>query len=144
MAASQSFASIAAQGQQSLQPFSNLDLTEAQRASLRSIFTTAKQSGAPQADVQQQVNAVLTPAQQQTLTSDLKSGFAGQHHHRDTAPSQVSTTSDDSASTSPATSTDETVFDAVTNVQNQAAAARSALIETLQSSVLATNGASAE
>jgi len=70
----QSYASVGAQNQQSLQPFANLDLTEAQRASLRAIFTNAKKTGESQADITKQVDAVLTPAQQQTLASDIKAG----------------------------------------------------------------------
>jgi Spy/CpxP family protein refolding chaperone len=70
----QSYASVGAQNQQSLQPFANLDLTEAQRASLRAIFTNAKKTGESQADITKQVDAVLTPAQQQTLANDIKAG----------------------------------------------------------------------
>ena len=144
VSASQSYASVGTQGQQSLQPFANLDLSEAQRAQLRSIFTSAKADGTSQADVQKQVSAVLTPAQQQTLTSDLKAGaghFGHHHHASDSSTSQASATSDDSAPATASTSPAATILDAVTNIQNQAAAAQSTLVENLQQQVLATNGA---
>jgi Spy/CpxP family protein refolding chaperone len=100
VSASQSYASVGTQSQQSLQPFSNLNLTEAQRTQLRSIFTAAKQNGTSQADVQSQVNAVLTPAQQQTFASDLKAGGGHHHHHH----SESSSSSQPSASTVGSTS----------------------------------------
>jgi Spy/CpxP family protein refolding chaperone len=56
----------------SLRPFSNLDLTESQRTQIRSIMQNAKQNGTSHADVQNQINAVLTPSQQTTLQSNLQ------------------------------------------------------------------------
>lgn len=56
----------------SLRPFSNLNLTEDQRTKIRSILQTAKSQGTSQSDVQSQVNAVLSPSQQQTLQSNLQ------------------------------------------------------------------------
>jgi len=141
VSASQSFASVATQPQQSLQPFANLDLTEAQRTQIRSIFTSAKQDGTSQADVQSQVNAVLTPAQQQALTGDIKAGGSGHHHHHEADSSSTQTAAAPVASTtSPSTSTGATVLETVTNLQNQAAAAQSTRINTLLNQVLATNG----
>jgi Spy/CpxP family protein refolding chaperone len=63
----------------SLRPFANLDLTEDQRKQIRSIFQTAKSQGLSQSQVQQQINAILTPAQQTTLQSDIaaKTGTTG-------------------------------------------------------------------
>jgi Spy/CpxP family protein refolding chaperone len=55
----------------SLRPFANLNLSEAQRTQIRSIFQTAKSQGLSQSQVQQQIGAILTPAQQTTLQSDL-------------------------------------------------------------------------
>jgi Spy/CpxP family protein refolding chaperone len=66
------YASVGTQSGQSLQPFANLDLTEAQRTSLRAILANAKKTGESKADVTKQIDALLTPAQQQTLASDLK------------------------------------------------------------------------
>ena len=111
VSASQSYASVGTQSQQSLQPFSNLDLTEAQRTQLRSIFTAAKQNGTSQADVQGQVSAVLTPAQQQTLASDLKASGGHQHHHRSegSSSSESSATASGSTSATLATSADTTI-----------------------------------
>ncbi|MGD0472780.1 MAG: hypothetical protein ABSB70_06135 [Candidatus Velthaea sp.] len=147
VSATQSYASVGTQSQQSLQPFANLDLTAAQRTQLRSIFATAKQNGTSQADVQKQVNAVLTPAQQQTLASDLKAGGGhfGHHHHHDSDGSSASSTpssSAASASTAASGSSSSTILDLVTNVQNQAAAAQSTLDKNLQQQVLSTDGES--
>ena len=65
-------------------PFANLNLTSSQENQIDSIFSTAKSQGLSRSDVQSQVNAVLTPAQQQTLTGDvqtLKSEHQHHHHH---------------------------------------------------------------
>jgi hypothetical protein len=142
VSAAQSYASVSTQSQQSLQPFANLDLTATQRTQLRSIFTSAKQNGSSQADVQKQVDAVLTPAQQQTLASDIKTGshHGGHHHHdADTSATQSSATAAGAAEPSTANSPSSTILDAITNIQNQAAAAQSTLAGNLQHEVLATN-----
>ena len=55
----------------SLRPFANLNLTEDQRTQIRSIFKTAKTDGSTQAQIQQQIFAILTPTQQTTLQSDI-------------------------------------------------------------------------
>jgi Spy/CpxP family protein refolding chaperone len=55
----------------SLRPFANLDLTEDQRTQIRSIFKTAKTDGSTQAQIQQQIFAILTPTQQTTLQNDI-------------------------------------------------------------------------
>jgi Spy/CpxP family protein refolding chaperone len=55
----------------SLRPFSNLDLTEDQRKQIRSILKTGNSQGLSQSEIQQQINAVLTPTQQTTLQTDL-------------------------------------------------------------------------
>jgi len=111
VSASQSYASVGTQPQQSLQPFSNLNLTEAQRTQLRSVFTAAKQNGTSKADVQSQVNAVLTPAQQQTLAADLKAGGGHHHHHQSesSSSSQSSATAVGSTSATPSTADDTTI-----------------------------------
>jgi hypothetical protein len=140
VAASQSFASVGTQGQQSLQPFGNLDLTEAQRTQIRSIFTSAKQDGTSQSDVQSQINAVLTPAQQTTLAGDKAAGSGHHHHHESESTSQTSATSDGSTPAASSTSPASTILNTVTNIQNQVAAAQSTLVENLQQQVLATNG----
>jgi Spy/CpxP family protein refolding chaperone len=49
-----------------------LNLTEQQRAQIRSIFQQAKSQGLSQTEVQQQINAVLTPTQQAQLQSDIQ------------------------------------------------------------------------
>jgi Spy/CpxP family protein refolding chaperone len=55
----------------SLRPFANLDLTEDQRTQIRSIFKTAKADGSTEAQVQQQILAILTPTQQTTLQNNI-------------------------------------------------------------------------
>jgi Spy/CpxP family protein refolding chaperone len=105
--AAQSYASLSASGQQqSLAPFSNLDLTEAQRTKLRSIFQAAKKDGESRSDVQSQVNSILTPAQQQTFASDVKSGPGHQQQGGD-----PNSSSNQNASTLPSSSssTDSTI-----------------------------------
>jgi Spy/CpxP family protein refolding chaperone len=57
----------------SLRPFANLDLTEDQRKQIRSILKTADSEGLSTAEIQQEINAILTPAQQSTLQGDLSS-----------------------------------------------------------------------
>lgn len=137
VSAAQTYASVGSQSQQSLQPFANLDLTEAQRTQLRSIFTAAKHSGSSPSDVQQQVDSVLSPAQQKTLAQDIRGGHQGHRRHTDAEPS----TNDGSASSTAAQPTaapaSSTVLAAVTNVQNQVSAANSTLLETLQQNILA-------
>jgi Spy/CpxP family protein refolding chaperone len=59
-------------GSPTLRPFANLGLTEDQRTQIRSIFQQAKSQGLSQTDLQKQIDAVLTPAQQQTLQSNLQ------------------------------------------------------------------------
>ena len=54
----------------SLRPFSNLDLTEDQRAQVRSIFKNAKSEGLTQDQIKQEINSILTPTQQATFQSD--------------------------------------------------------------------------
>jgi hypothetical protein len=141
VSAAQTYVTVSPQNQQSLQPFSNLDLTEAQRAQLRTIFSAAKQDGTSQADVQKQINAILSPAQQQTLAGDLKArGAHSGHHHHDSNASAV-TSSGTADPTEPATSAspDSSILDVVANIQNQAVAAQSTIVGNLQHQVLATN-----
>jgi hypothetical protein len=137
--ASQSLASASPQSQQSLQPFANLDLTQAQRTSLRSIFTNAKQNGTSQAQVQQQVDAVLSPAQQKTLQSDL-SAFRAEHHHHgqaDAAPADSAASTGSASGTTPTAASSTTALSLIANVQNQIAAATSTLNNTLAKQLLA-------
>jgi len=165
LSAAQSLASVSPQNGQSLQPFANLDLTESQRTQLRSIFQNAKQNGTSPSQVQQQVNAVLTPQQQQTLQSD-QAAFGGHHHHHHDASSgdsgstdgtsdaiSASSTATASSSSTAATSSgssaattanqpslnvSQTLLSFLQNVQNQAAAAASTNTNTLQAQLIAT------
>jgi Spy/CpxP family protein refolding chaperone len=52
----------------SLRPFANLNLTEDQRTKIRSILQSAKSQGTSQTDVQSQTKAILTPAQQPSVS----------------------------------------------------------------------------
>jgi Spy/CpxP family protein refolding chaperone len=52
-------------------PFANLNLTSAQQSQIEQIFTSAKTNGTSQTGVQSQINAILTPTQQQQLQSNL-------------------------------------------------------------------------
>jgi hypothetical protein len=143
VSASQSYASVSTQAQQSLAPFGNLNLTEAQRTQLRSIFSAAKADGTSRADVQKEVNGVLTPAQQQTLASDIKPGGSHFGHRKPEdsgSTTQTSATSDASAEPASSASPDATILDVVTNIQKQAVAAKSTLIDNLQQRLLATDG----
>jgi Spy/CpxP family protein refolding chaperone len=54
----------------SLRPLANLNLTEAQRTQIRDIFKTAKSSGLSKTQMQDQINAVLTPDQLATLQNN--------------------------------------------------------------------------
>ena len=69
---------------QNLRPFANLDLSEDQRTQIRQIMSDARSQGLSESQVQTQINAVLTPQQQQTLQQDVQtaqSSGSGHHHH---------------------------------------------------------------
>jgi Spy/CpxP family protein refolding chaperone len=61
----------------SLRPLANLDLTEDQRTQIRSIFKTAKTDGSTQAQVQQQILAILTPTQQTQFQNTIAAQSTG-------------------------------------------------------------------
>jgi Spy/CpxP family protein refolding chaperone len=87
-----------------MRPFANLDLTAGQRTQIRSILSNAKSQGTSESQVQSQINAVLTPQQQQTLQTDLQQGQgsqAGHHHHHHGGSSSASTSTGSSTSTTP-------------------------------------------
>ena len=58
--------------------FANLNLTPAQQKQIQQILQNAKNQGLSQSQVQAEINAVLTPAQQAVLQKDIQS----RHHHR--------------------------------------------------------------
>ena len=67
-----------------LRRFANLNLSEDQRTQIRAILKNAKSQGLAPSAVQSQINAILTPAQQQTLQADVQKAQAahsGHHHH---------------------------------------------------------------
>jgi Spy/CpxP family protein refolding chaperone len=95
-------------GSSSMRPFANLNLTSDQRSEIRSILSNAKSQGTSEAQVQTQINAVLTPQQQQTLQTDQQQGQgtqAGHHHHHHHGGGGSSSTSSTTSATS-TTSTD--------------------------------------
>ena len=55
-------------------PFANLGLTSSQQAQIQQIFQNAQSQGTSQSDLQSQIDAVLTPAQQQQLQANLQLG----------------------------------------------------------------------
>ena len=57
----------------SLRPFANLNLTEDQRAQVRSILKNAKSEGLTQNQIEQEINSILTPTQQTTFQNDQAS-----------------------------------------------------------------------
>ena len=70
----------------SLLQFANLDLTEEQREQIRSIFKTAKSEGLSDAEIQQQISAILTTTQQTAYQADV----AAQNSSQSTQSSQSS------------------------------------------------------
>jgi Spy/CpxP family protein refolding chaperone len=76
----------------SLRPFADLNLTEDQRKQIRSIFKTAASQGLSQSEIQQEINAILTPAQQTTLQGDLASGTGSSNPNG--PPANLNLTSD--------------------------------------------------
>jgi Spy/CpxP family protein refolding chaperone len=73
-------------------PFANLNLTPQQQQQIQSIFSQSQQNssssngsngsnGQSLSQIISQINAILTPQQQQTLQSDLKTLKAGHHQH---------------------------------------------------------------
>lgn len=88
-----------------MRPFANLDLTAGQRTQIRSILSNAKSAGTSESQVQSQINAVLTPQQQQTLQTDLQQGQGSQaghhHHHHHGGSSSATSSTTSSTSTTP-------------------------------------------
>jgi Spy/CpxP family protein refolding chaperone len=75
-------------------PFANLNLTSQQQQQIAQLFSqNASGSGTGESlgQLLNQVNALLTPQQQQTLQSDVKSLRTG-HHHHDGSSSDASNT----------------------------------------------------
>lgn len=98
----------AAQGDAStgLRPFANLDLTSDQRSQIRQILTTARSAGTSEAQMQNQINAVLTPQQQQLQTDQQQQGQAGHtghhhHHHHGGGSSSAASATASSTTTDP-------------------------------------------
>lgn len=119
------YASVSTQSQPSFRHFANLNLSEAQRTSLRSIFANAKKTGESSADVQKQITAILTPAQQQLQASDKRAA----------APAPPATASP--TTVRPAIA-DSTSAIGATSSRPSAVAGRSARLDALLQQVLST------
>lgn len=61
-------------------PFANLNLTADQQQQIASIFSSAQSQNLSPSQVQDQIDSVLTPQQQQQLQTDLQQAH-GHHHH---------------------------------------------------------------
>jgi Spy/CpxP family protein refolding chaperone len=61
-------------------PFANLDLTADQQKQIASILSDAQSKNLSPSQVQSQINAVLTPTQQQQLQTDVQA-LQARHHH---------------------------------------------------------------
>jgi Spy/CpxP family protein refolding chaperone len=85
----------------SLRPFANLDLTEDQRKQIRSILKTADSEGLSQAEIQQEISAILTPDQQTTLQNDLATLSSSNSNSNSSSTSAGSTSSTQSAPSAP-------------------------------------------
>jgi Spy/CpxP family protein refolding chaperone len=79
-------------------PFANLNLTSQQQQQIAQLFSQnssgqgssgqsssgqSSSGSSPWSQILSQLNAILTPQQQQTLQSDLKTLRSGHHHHGD-------------------------------------------------------------
>jgi len=81
------------QSQQQGGPFANLNLSSAQQTQIQQILQKARNEGLSQAEVQAQINAVLTPAQQATLQQNVQN--QGQHHRHGASNSGSSSSDTD-------------------------------------------------
>jgi Spy/CpxP family protein refolding chaperone len=61
--------------------FANLNLTSTQASQIQQIINTAQSQGLSESKVQSNINALLTPAQQATLASNLASAGTPHSHH---------------------------------------------------------------
>lgn len=87
-----------------LQQYSDLGLSESQRTQIRSIVRSAQSDGLTQAQVQQQIESVLTPAQQSQLQSESGSSSSSSTStspSSSTTSSSLTTGSTQTASTNP-------------------------------------------
>lgn len=82
-----------------LQQYSNLGLSESQRTQIRSIVRSAQSDGLTQAQVQQQIESVLTPAQQSQLQSE--SGTSSSSSTTSSSSSSLTTGSSQTTATNP-------------------------------------------
>lgn len=86
--------SISLQSTNATSPFANLNLSSTQQTQMQSILGNAQSQGESFSQVQNQVQHVLSPAQQQTLQTDLaqlKGHHSGHHHGQDGADESSAT-----------------------------------------------------
>jgi hypothetical protein len=127
-----------------LRPFANLNLTDDQTSQIRTILQNGQSQGLSQTDIQNQINNVLTPQQQQTLQTDLQAnkggGHHGHHHHHGGGSSSSSAAASSTSSTQDPTlvPADPTLANgvSVTDIQNQNSAASNLAAQQLQNQVL--------
>jgi len=84
-----SYATTAASQTTALDPFANLNLSSSQQTQIQSIINSASSSNLSFSQVQQQIDAVLTPTQVATLKSDIQ-GIKSHHHHGSASAAQTS------------------------------------------------------
>jgi Spy/CpxP family protein refolding chaperone len=77
----QTSATNAPAGANAADPFANLDLTAQQQQQFQQIFGNVRNGTLSPSQAQDQINAILTPTQQQTLQNDLQQ-MRARHHHR--------------------------------------------------------------
>lgn len=138
------------QNGQSLRPFANLDLSEQQRTQVRSVFQNAKSQGLTQAQVKDQIDAILTPDQQATLQADqaaqpaqpsqpdvqnAPSANSGHHHHHHHGAGGSSSSSSDPTAASSSSAASSSAGLTETDVQNQVLAAASLTQQQIQNDV---------
>ncbi len=103
----------------SLRPIANLNLIEAQRSQIRSIFQDASVQGLSQDQVRGRIEAVLTPAQRSQLQSDLLAS-------REQAAPPVAAAETPAPASSPVATLPNGVTE--TDIRNQVAAANAVIL----------------
>jgi len=134
-------ATMPAGSQSASDPFANLNLSAQQQTQVTQILQSAKSSGQSWSQTQSQINAVLTPAQQQTFASDVQtaqSAHSGHHHHHHDGDGAGSSSSGQTATAAAPSSSATSLSNGLTeaDVQNQVLAAGAINQQQLQNDVL--------
>jgi hypothetical protein len=120
-----SSASAGSADQPSLQTFAALGLSADQRTALRSILAAAKQQITSPTDLAKGINAVLTPAQQQTMAARTPAARPREQADQPSTPAAMTpaaSTPAVSPAAAPGPRPAGTAVDAAANVRAQAAA----------------------